>query len=146
MFIHNPKDGATIRDIWIYDKLYFSEKTQEEFKAGDVIDIDDKVGEFLLNACGFLRKVGAEKAKEIVAENAKEKFKCDKCGFETTSKIGLIGHKRTHQGAVEGVRVIRPVEEQIADLKEEEKNLQEGIEVEAKSAGLFGEGLVKENI
>lgn len=143
MMIHNPKNGATIRDMWIFDKLYFSEKTQEEFKPEDVIDVEDKVGEFLLHQCGFLVKVTPAEAKKIIEERGMRKFVCDKCGFEAKAEIGLIAHKRSHESIVEGVRVVKPVDEQVKELKEE-VDQQKQVDAEARGAGLIGDGLTVE--
>lgn len=145
MYIYNPEKGAEIRDIWIYNQLYFSIKEHESFKVGDVINIEDKVGKFLQETYGFLEEVTAIRAKNIIDARGVEKFICDHegCGFEAKSKIGLIAHKRTHADVVDGVRVIRP---QDAEEKVEKKvdSLQSAIEEETKASGLIGEGLTVE--
>lgn len=142
MYLFNPNDGATVRDIWIFDKLYFSEAAQEEFKPGDIIDIDEKVGVYLQELCGFLKVVNSIEAKNIIAKRGMEKFICDVCHFEAKNQLGLSAHKRTHESIVDGVRVVHPIETE--EKQEEEDNKEKAIEQEAKNSGLFGEGLVQD--
>lgn len=143
MLLFNPKNGAIIRDIWIYDKLYFSSKLEEEFKPGDVIDIDDKVGKYLIGLLEFVEEVSAVRAENIIKDRSVEKFVCDHegCTFEAKSAIGLISHKRTHASVVEGVRKITPVENEEAQVVKEEST-QEAISEEAKRSGLNYEEMV----
>jgi hypothetical protein len=143
MLVFNPKNGATIRDMWVYDKLYFSVKLEEEFKPGDVIDIEDKVGKFLLETLGFLEEVSAIRAQNIIKERGVEKFACDHegCTFEAKSPIGLVAHKRIHESVVEGVRKIAPAEPEERKVPKED-SAQKSIEAESKGSGLLGGDMV----
>lgn len=144
MLLYNPENGATIRAVWIYDKLYFSDKTQEEFKPGDIVDVEEKVGEYLKKTYEFLEEVSAIRAKNIIEKRAEKKFVCDKCSFEAKNEVGLVAHRRTHESVVEGVRVVKPIEEQIKEIKEIDPLSK--IDSEARGAGLIGEGLVQERV
>lgn len=143
MLLFNPKNGATIRDVWIYDKLYFSAKMEEEFKPGDVIDVEDKIGSFLLIQYGFLEEVSAIRAENIIKDRSVEKFVCDHagCKFESKSAVGLAAHKRTHASVVEGVRKIAPAEAEERIVPKED-SLQKSISEEAKQSGLKYEEMV----
>lgn len=140
MLLHNPDNGSTIYDMWLLDKFYFSVKLQEEFKPGDVIQIEDKAGAKLLELAQFLQEVSPIQAKNIIAKRKEKKFICDheECGFEAKSEIGLIAHKRIHMGIVEGVKVVKPLE---TEEEQEEATTQDAVDQEAKANGLTGEGL-----
>lgn len=141
MLLFNPKNGKTLRDIWIYDKLYFSSKLEEEFKPGDVIDIDQKVGGYLMGLAGFVEEVSSIRAENIIKERSIEKFICDVCKFESKSAIGLTSHKRTHASVVEGVRKIAPADPEELKVPKED-SAQKSVESEAKSSGLLGGEMV----
>lgn len=65
--------------------------------AGEMKKFPEDVGGAMLKHIEFLVEVTKENFDKIKAEVEEKKFKCDKCDFETNTKIALISHYRTHE-------------------------------------------------
>lgn len=70
-------------------------------KAGEMKKFPDEVGQAMLRHMGFLVEVKKVNYDKIKAEVEEKKFKCDKCPFETNTKIAFIQHFKTHEKSEE---------------------------------------------
>jgi len=66
-------------------------------KAGEMKKFPDDVGTAMAKQINFLILVDKDNYDKIKAEVEEKKFKCDKCDFETNTKIAYISHFRTHE-------------------------------------------------
>ena len=151
IILKNPKNGAPIQNLWIYDQFYLDEKKGEVFAPNSIMQFEDKIANYLKYLYNFLEEVSIEDAKGYV-ENQKKSFACTECDYRSDQKIGLIGHMRGHQTqekVQKGIEGIPIAQGSIGTNEEEipkEKNLMQAIENEAEKAGLIGEGLVEEKL
>ena len=142
--IFNPENGGVISNIWLDSVKYFPQG--QELKPGDVVKVEDKLADFLMELYGFLQEMTKEEAVKYLEGRKAKKFKCDKCGFATDTEIALLGHNRHHEKEARlddalGIPVIK------GTGKVEEVDTQSAIEAENKRNGLdVGEGLVKLNM
>jgi len=65
-------------------------------KAGEMKKFPDDVGTAMLRQIEFLVEVNKLNHEKIKTEIEEKKFKCDKCDFETNTKIAFISHFKTH--------------------------------------------------
>ena len=75
--------------IWSHGKWFL--------KAGEMKKFSDDVGGALLRHIEFLVEVTAKNYEQIKKEVEEKAFKCDKCAFETGTKIAYFGHYQTHE-------------------------------------------------
>jgi len=98
--IYNPKfmtvmgkkviNTADIKNfIWSHARWFL--------KAGEMKKFPDDVGTAMLRQIEFLIEVNKDNYEKIKAEVEEKKFKCDKCPFETNTKIAFISHFKTHE-------------------------------------------------
>lgn len=66
-------------------------------EAGKMMKFPDDVAEAMLKHIGFLVRVTKENQTTIKAEVEEKKFKCEKCDFETNTKIAFMSHYKTHE-------------------------------------------------
>lgn len=145
--LHNPENGAEIKNISHEGTQYFTTKEGYEFKVGDIVKIEDeKAADFILETYGFLKEVTPEEAKNIKERKENNAFKCDKCDFSTDLEKKLTGHKLHHakEEKIDRELGIRVVTGKKKETKKGEVDTQSQIEQEALRDGLIGEGLTKE--
>ncbi len=101
--IHNPKDGAPIKDFIFKGDLletHFPDgyTTPQGVIANGLMQYEDSIADILLETFGFLEEIDAASAQKII-ERPQEEFKCDfpGCDFVSAKKIGLLGHQRGHK-------------------------------------------------
>jgi len=85
-------------------------------KAGEMKKFPDDVGEAMLRQIDFLIEVDKTNHERIKKEVEEKKFKCDKCDFETNTKIAFVNHFATHGKEnqiedMEGIEDAQPVGE-----------------------------------
>lgn len=145
--IKNPENGGVISNIWLDSVKYFP--VGQEFKPGDIVKVEDKLGTFLVELYRFLEELTKEQAVKYLESKKDKKFKCDKCDFTADLEIALMGHVKKHEKEARlddalGIPVIKGEGKEIAL---EKTNTQDAIEAENKRNGLdVGEGLVELNM
>ena len=145
--LFNPiePEGATIKNIYYKDELFFSSEDNDAFLPGTVREFQDgEIFIFFKDLYGFLREVDITEAKKYL-ERSKETLTCDKCDFRTSFPIALAGHKRRHESEKEISDLGLPVVRSKQAANRESKTEQEKIEEQTKQDGLEGEGLQVEN-
>lgn len=129
--------------------------------SNGLIQYDDFVAQEITETYEFLQELSLEKAKEILERPAAPQFKCDfpGCGFETVTKIALMGHSRKHKNDIDaaGKPVVEPnlipiaggrKVETLADAQEMRDNISNGNipnGPDLDGVSWYGEGVVKEN-
>lgn len=149
MILKNPKNGAPVSDLWLFNKYYLDSKKGEVFKPGDTLQFEDNIGVYLKKLYAFLEEMSLDEAKQMV-EDRKKPFACEHCEFRADTKIAVIGHSRKHN-LVKKEEVVVP---DIPVIKSETqinqnvvlRNPAQAIEDEAARSGLIGEGLVEERV
>lgn len=151
MILHNPTNGATIKDLYYQSVLYFAVKDNEEFKPGDIIEVEDEVAKFVLSLYQFVEEVSEKKAAILVKEKESQ-MKCEQCEYRTESEESLKMHVATHKSKATiksklGLKVIEKREKEVKKKEtEDEFDRQNEIEEENKRDGLIGDGLIKERL
>lgn len=142
-FLHNPINGAPIDKLYFKSTLYFKD---EPFGVNTVIQVEDDVADFLVRIYGFLKVITKEEALEL-SKKPKEQFTCE-CGFTTTTKIALIGHKRSHANNPDYVPGIKTIVAEKTEQATEPKGEQtlKGWEEQDRALGLEGEGLTVDRV
>lgn len=150
MILYNPEDGAPIHDISFKGVYYFMLRDNLEFKPGDIIKIEDEVGEFIKEVYGFVKEVSAVEAKNIKDRKERSKFKCEKegCDFSSDDEKKLKGHSLHHQkedkmDAELGIRIVSG-RTRSGEIKRMTTQDLIDADAESESGGLVGEGLVEE--
>ena len=92
-------------------------------KAGEMKKFPDDVGAAMLRQMEFLIEVNKLNHEKIKKEVEEKKFKCDKCDFETNTKIAFISHFKTHGSensleSTEGIEEATPIGEYRGTTKE----------------------------
>lgn len=80
-------------------------------KAGEMKSFPNEVGEALLKLYEFLERVDRKNLDKVKAEISEKKFKCDKCDFETDTRVAYLNHYKTHikqEEVIEGVEPAIP--------------------------------------
>lgn len=117
--IYNPKfvmvNGRKTLNTTDVKRFIWSHASWE-LKAGQMMKFPDDVGAAMLNHMEFLIEVKKDNYDKIKAEIEEKKFKCDKCDFETNTKIAYLSHFKTHEksdqlDSTEGIDEARPVGE-----------------------------------
>ena len=62
--LKNPKNGAPISDLWIYDVFYLDSKKGEVFKPGDILQFEDKTADYLKYLYAFLEEMTPEERSQ----------------------------------------------------------------------------------
>lgn len=111
--------------ITIFNPRYFNKKKNTadvkrfvwshgywNLKVGEIKKFPDEVGEAMLRLMEFLIEVTPKNLKKIKAEAEVKEFGCDQCDFETSLKIALINHQKTHtkeeSAELEGIATATP--------------------------------------
>ena len=100
IIVYNPKfltvngrktlNATDIKDFWWSHAKW-------DLKAGQMLKFPDDVGHAMLRLANFTIEVKKDNYDKIKAEIEEKKFKCDKCEFETNTKIAYLSHFRTHE-------------------------------------------------
>lgn len=143
----NPDNGATITNVQINNTKYFVDKP---FEIDSLIKIeDDSVADVILNLYEFVREVSLDEAKKYIEDKEKRKFKCERpgCDMATTTELTFKKHMEKHEREEQldkelGIQVIAGKE--ISSSVDQVLG-QDAIDAQARSDGLFGDGLQEEN-
>lgn len=150
--ILNPKEGATIKDIWFEKVFYLDSKEHDLFEPGSIMKFDDPLAEYLLTTFGFLQEIQPGEVDNYMKQIGEKKFKCavEGCEFGSDTHIAFIGHQRVHKKAKDSV--IKEMDIPVVAGKpiagkannDPELDMQKSIDSDADRAGLTGAGLQRE--
>lgn len=126
-------------------------------KVGEIKKFPDEVGRNMIRLIEFLVEVTPKNIAQIKREKEAKVFKCDKCDFETDTRISLLGHSRKHTGEEEQSEELKDVEEatpqgnfkSVASRKkltiEEEEGIPKGESTDNDGVPWYGAGTETDN-
>lgn len=158
--IFNPKYfkkilGETVENTAEVKRFVWSH-AYWNLKVGEMKKFPDEVGKAMLRLMEFLIEVTDKNIKDIKKELEQKLFKCDKCDFETDTRISLLGHSRKHMNEVvnnEDMKVVQDAvpqgtfKKQVSGKKlsiEDEEGIPAGETTDSDGVPWVGAGLQEE--
>lgn len=115
--ILNPENGAVIKNVQVKGQILFTDSVFEPDSLKKIED--DETAEDLLALFGFLQELGTkEEIESYLNEKKNRAYKCPKCNFASSAKIGLEGHFRKHDAEERlvdelGIEIVQRKEEKM---------------------------------
>ena len=141
--LYNPENGAVIKNVMYHDEVLFSEKNDEAFEPGMVVQVTPDVFDFLLGdpnpdevrrgLFAFLEEMTPDEAKKYLATSS-ERLKCAQpgCEFGTRIQSRLDMHMREHKKQALTSTLGIPL---VGAAKRDIRNLNDNDRVKAREQG-----------
>lgn len=148
--LFNPEAGAVIHDVNFGGQVFFTQSEGEEFKPGDIVQMDDAPAQFILDTFQFTLSVSDDEAADILKAKDEKGFACDQCEkvFDAENKLRMhkMSHDRKKKNAAgvpiaEGKKALKK-----GEVAQDDTVTQTKIDAEGAKDGLVGEGLTEDNV